>query len=176
MAFKDVTNEASGGGRSYTEGDAIKTAKIDVGAEIVGFVLEKRDKNDPHPDKKDLVIQLEDGTKKLVFTSGNLSYKAGDDKTIKLGVLTRITRLADVKKTSKATGKSYTETQFKIEQDEDVTVDDASFNEVFVSTPTPEDRKASTQAAVEASLQRGGVAARAAELARNASAKKSASK
>lgn len=113
MAFKTI-------GAEKTEGDALYTTKLDVGASYVGFPIERRVKEDDKR-KANLVLQLEDGTKKLIFTSGNAAYAAADEK-LKLGVLTKITRLPDGTTTNSQTKKVMKSTKFEIQQDEDITI------------------------------------------------------
>lgn len=127
MAFKQV---GRGGGGEQATGDAIKVAKIEVGTVLEGYVVRLITKEE-NPEHANFTMKLTStGEVKMIFTAGNLAFAAGKDGLIQEGLLTRITRLPDASGVSKA-GKKFTRTQFKIEQDDEQTLDDANFEAIF---------------------------------------------
>ena len=101
MAFEDVNKKSS-----FTA-----SSKIEIGGTVEGYVLGfKEGQYGP-------IIQMQiDGEAVDMGTSGNLKYMV-KDKKIKLGLLTRITRLADEKVKASGKGPAVTKTMFKVEQD-----------------------------------------------------------
>lgn len=87
----------------------ISSAKLDVGASIQGKLVEL-ETNRQYPDKKNLVLETEDGQRVVVFTSGTLNYAVQDGK-FEIGRTYLITRLE-----SKKTKTGANRTQFQIQR------------------------------------------------------------
>lgn len=170
MAFKTI-------GQEKTEGDALYTTKLEIGASYTGYPVERRVKEDDKR-KANLVMVLENGERRLIFTSGNVAYAAAEDK-LELNVLTRITRLPDGTVTNKTSGKTMKSTKFQIEQDTENVWDASSATVVEEGIPDlgngpipPQAERKGVQASLEASLAQGSVAQRAAEMAKAAQARR----
>lgn len=85
----------------------IKTAKMDVGAQLEGEIL-SIDKNPKYPDRSTLVMRVKSGDEVLVYPSGSLSYNIQDGK-LEVGKIYLITRLPN-----KTTPNGASRTQFKV--------------------------------------------------------------
>lgn len=104
MAFKDVNEKTVG----------VKTSEMEVGSTLEGYVV-------GFPEGQyglNIRMQVGDETK-TIFPSGSLKWVVKDRK-LKLGSMTRITRLQDEK--IKGQKGMITATKFKVEQDHDDTV------------------------------------------------------
>lgn len=131
MAFKDVNEKL----------ECVKTSEMEVGSSVEGYVVGFQE------GQYGTNIRMQvDGQVKLVFSSGSLKWAVKDNK-IKLGLLTRITRLQDEKK--KGPKGTITTTKFKVEQDSDDSVAVDSFNTVVTTTSTAADEMKAKVAALQ---------------------------
>jgi hypothetical protein len=120
MAFENVN-----------AGNYIKGTGMEVGASYTGYPI-KFVKSTQYEQTNIVMKNAETGEKETFLTAGNLKYFINDGK-IELGVLTRITRLAD----KLIKGKK--STQFLVEQDSSDTLSDNEFDKIesaVTSTPT----------------------------------------
>lgn len=104
MGFRDINEKL----------EVIKTSEMEVGTSFEGYVVGFQEGQYG----TNMRMQV-NGEEKMVFTSGSLKWAIKDNK-IKLGQLTRITRLPDEKK--KGAKGTITATKFKVEQDPEDTV------------------------------------------------------
>lgn len=131
MAFKDVNEKL----------ECVKTSEMEVGSSVEGYVVGFQE------GQYGTNIRMQvDGQVKLVFSSGSLKWAIKDNK-IKLGLLTRITRLQDEKK--KGPKGTITTTKFKVEQDSDDSIAVDSFNTVVATTSTAADEMKAKVAALQ---------------------------
>lgn len=131
MAFKDVNEKL----------ECVKTSEMEVGSSVEGYVVGFQE------GQYGTNIRMQvDGQVKLVFSSGSLKWAIKDNK-IKLGLLTRITRLQDEKK--KGPKGTITATKFKVEQDSDDSIAVDSFNTVVATTSTAADEMKAKVAALQ---------------------------
>ena len=87
--------------------DRRKSTDMAVGDYFEGYVIGLPETNGDFGEQTNVLMQdAETEETFLVYTAGSLKYDARDGR-IKLGLKTKITRLADEKRKSKA-GKSYT--------------------------------------------------------------------
>lgn len=138
MAFKDVNEKKE-------KLECVKTSEMEVGSSIEGYVVGFQE----GPYGTNLRMQV-DGEVKLVFSSGSLKWAIKDNK-LKLGALTRITRLQDEKK--KGAKGTITATKFKVEQDtEDVVSVEAAVQQAMTSSNASDfkDKIASLKASKQA--------------------------
>lgn len=104
MAFKDVNEKSPG----------VKPAELDVGGFIEGYVVGFREGSFG----TNIEMEIE-GEKKTVYSSGNLKWIVKDNK-LKVGLLTRITRLSD--EVIKGPKGKLSVSKFKVEQDPDSSI------------------------------------------------------
>lgn len=169
MAFKTI-------GQETVEGDALYTTKLEMGASYTGYPVERRIKEDDNR-KANLVMVLENGERRLIFTSGNVAYAAAEDK-LELNVLTKITRLPDGTVTNKTSGKTMKSTKFQIEQDSEVVFKAESVSasdgipDLGGGDIPPQAVSKGVKASYDASVAPGSVAERAAEMAKAAQSRR----
>jgi hypothetical protein len=149
MALQDIGTEG--------QGEAIRLAKIEVGAQVSGYISGFVDsKKQPPPMrsgqsivKKDILMVGEDGTPFRVFTAGNVMYKVADG-ALREGLFTVFTRLPD-KKNKDGNAK----TDFRIQQDPERTLALAQTTAKVASTTTSDKASIREQAAKIAAAVKG---------------------
>lgn len=131
MAFKDVNEKL----------ECVKTSEMEVGSSVEGYVVGFQE------GQYGTNIRMQvDGQVKLVFSSGSLRWAVKDNK-IKLGLLTRITRLQDEKK--KGPRGIITTTKFKVEQDSEDSVAVDTVSSAVATTSTAADEMKAKVAALQ---------------------------
>lgn len=122
MAFQNVRNNAP-----KATGDAVKLTQLNVGGAVTGFIV-KLVPSLQNPETSNILMKQEDGDGTFyVYTAGNIKYLITDG-LIKVGLLTKITRIDD----KMVGGKK--SSQFTVEQDPDSSLDEASFNDITPSS------------------------------------------
>lgn len=98
--FEDITGSGN---------KTLATARMAVGETFQGTLVEL-ETNIKYPEKKNLVMEDEEGHRTVLFTSGSLNYAVQDGK-FEVGRTYRITRVEN-----KLTKKGQTRTQFQIQR------------------------------------------------------------
>lgn len=101
MAFENVR----------AKGEGLKATSLKVGESLTGYVTAIDTYNYDGKDLVSIAMQLEDGKGIKLYPAGSINYDIKDGR-LKVGFLTRITRLEDQK-----TKRGNKRTNFNVEQD-----------------------------------------------------------
>ena len=167
MAFQNVNQKS--GGKATSE--AVKLTGLKHGESVTGFIIGLVPSLQ-NPDVMNIFMRSEDGSQSFyVYTAGNVKYMIADGK-LEIGLLTKITRLAD----KDIKGKK--SSQFEVLQDPEQHVDEATLN--ALSEPPANATSANSAPATKtihatlsnAASERASVKAQAAKLTQQVSAKR----
>lgn len=105
-------------------------SKLEVGESIIGYAVRTVVTMGQFGEQTNLIMQDESGDEFTLYTSGTLKYDIEDATIVKMGLLTKITRMVDEDRKNKKTGKSYTTSVFDVEQDKDYRIAVVSATEI----------------------------------------------
>lgn len=127
--------------------ESVKLSALEVGQSVEGYIISGPRESVNFPGSYSVMVQDEDGERFYMNLAGSAKYDFLDGR-VRVGLLTRITRLNDRKMKN---GRSMS--NFEILQDPEKTIDDISFNQI-PSTRDEETRKAVERASVKEQARR----------------------
>ncbi len=133
MAFQSINNRGPE--------VRVKASGIAVGESIIAYAVKVNQFTHEEKDYHNIIMQKEDGEQFELQTCGTLMYDVKDNR-IKMGLLTKVTKLADK-------GGKEKRARFEVLQDPEKTLDDVAFAAITSTIANPAVNLASTKAAVD---------------------------